>query len=270
MTGAAKNTQQRCSELRASIRQVITEKLRELFSSKFSSPCYISYLHNSEEATKDPKAKMQWVHYWRNIVQRYLVICDGWPDEIPFDNLSKASSGVTNLEMLLRKWKSGDIYWRSLETEEFQQLLEERNEKLGSGEIVEHTRRTRSDKGKKRRRARSPDENVSSRPRKKTYKSPATIESESEHEVDTTPQTTPQTTPRNTTPHNTTPRNTIPPTQSCDTAPTSTATGPFPSSSGSADFDLFFQFTPPSDFDSTLATTLGLLGPAPAPFDCDF
>ena len=32
MTGAAKNTQQRCSELRASIRQVITEKLRELFS----------------------------------------------------------------------------------------------------------------------------------------------------------------------------------------------------------------------------------------------
>ena len=71
-------------------------------------------------------------------------------------------------------------------------------------------------------------------------------------------------------PRTTTPRNTIPPTQSCDTASTSTATGPFPSSSGSADFDLFFQFTPPSDFDSTLATTLGLLGPAPAPFDCDF
>jgi hypothetical protein len=140
---------------------------------------------------------MQWVHYWRNIVERYLVICEGWPDEIPFDNLSKASSGFTHLEMLLRKWKSGDIYWRQLETQEFQQLLGERGKKLGSGEIVERSRRTRSDKGKKRR-AHSPDENVSSRPRKKTYKSLATIESEDEQEVDTTP-------------HNTTPRTTTPP-----------------------------------------------------------
>ncbi|KAG1743591.1 uncharacterized protein EDB91DRAFT_1247093 [Suillus paluster] len=112
-----------------------------------------------EEATGDPDAKMQWAHYWRNIVQRYLVICEGWPDGIPFGNLSKVSNSFTNLEMLLRKWKSGDIYWRQMDNEEFEELHRERNEKLNSGEIIELHRRTCSDKGKKCTCTRSPDEN---------------------------------------------------------------------------------------------------------------
>lgn len=68
---------------------------------------------------------MQWVHYWRNVVQRYLVICEGWPVDMPFENLSKVSSLLTDLEMLLRKWKSGDIYWRQMENEEFEELHRE-------------------------------------------------------------------------------------------------------------------------------------------------
>jgi hypothetical protein len=165
---------------------------------------------------------MQWVHYWRNIVQRYLVICEGWPDDIPFENLSKVSSGVTRLETLLRQWKSGDIYWRQLEAQEFQQLLDERNKKLDSGEVVERSRRTRSDKGKKRRRAPSCSQ-VSSRPRKKAYKSPATIDSESEPE----PEVDSDTTPHNTTPqpthHTTAPpcptHHTTPPTRKSEHEP---------------------------------------------------
>ncbi|KAG1735557.1 hypothetical protein EDB19DRAFT_1830226 [Suillus lakei] len=58
-----------------------------------------------EEATGDPDVKMQWVHYWHNVVQRYLVICEGWPVDMPFENLSKVSSSLTDLEMLLYRGK---------------------------------------------------------------------------------------------------------------------------------------------------------------------
>jgi hypothetical protein len=121
---------------------------------------------------------MQWAHYWRNVVSRYQVVVERWPDEIPFDNLSKAASGITALENLKERWRSGETAWRQLDDDEFQELNDKRNSKVGSGEVVEHRRRPRSDKGKKRRRALSPKENVTSRPRKKAYTSPATVEDE--------------------------------------------------------------------------------------------
>jgi len=105
--------------------------------------------------TKDPNTKMHWANYFRNIVQRYQVVIEGWPANIPFVNLSQASSALPDLEMIHQKWESHAICWREIDKEEFQKLLEERNEKLKSGEIMDHCRPTRSDKGKKR--ARSPD-----------------------------------------------------------------------------------------------------------------
>jgi hypothetical protein len=33
-----------------------------------------------EECTGDTGAKMQWVHYFRNIVQWYQVVVEGWLD----------------------------------------------------------------------------------------------------------------------------------------------------------------------------------------------
>lgn len=89
------------------------------------------------------------------------------------------SSALPDLELLLRRWQSGVIHWREVDDKEFQQLLEERNEKLENGEIIEHRRRTRSDKGKKR--ARSPDCSGLNR-RKKKYKSAETVETDDELE----------------------------------------------------------------------------------------
>lgn len=60
---------------------------------------------------------MQWTEYWRNIVQCYNVVCEGWPSTIPFKNLSEASSALPELRMLLNKWESGAIKWRYLEEE---------------------------------------------------------------------------------------------------------------------------------------------------------
>ncbi|KAG0708287.1 hypothetical protein DFH29DRAFT_795151 [Suillus ampliporus] len=130
MKGAANNHKKRCSNVRAALCKIITQKLVEI--------------------TKDDSARMHWANYFRNVVQPYQVIVEGWPANIPFINLSEASSALPDLEMLERKWRSGAVYWRRLGDEEFQQLLEERNEKLETSEIVEHCRRTRSDKGKKR------------------------------------------------------------------------------------------------------------------------
>ncbi|KAG1823253.1 hypothetical protein DFJ58DRAFT_849781 [Suillus subalutaceus] len=70
------------------------------------------------------------------VVQRYLVIIEGWLDNIPFVNLSSVSSALPDLEMLLRKWESHAIHWRRLDEDEYQALLEERNKKLESGKVA--------------------------------------------------------------------------------------------------------------------------------------
>ncbi|KIK21689.1 hypothetical protein PISMIDRAFT_31748, partial [Pisolithus microcarpus 441] len=101
------------------------------------------------DVTGDPKAKMQWAQYFRNVVTRYQVVIEGWPEMIPFANLSSASSSLAQLEVLLRKWELGATYWKALSDDELNQLQQRRNEGLENGEIEEHSHRTRSDKGKK-------------------------------------------------------------------------------------------------------------------------
>jgi hypothetical protein len=102
-----------------------------------------------EEITGVPKATMQWVNYWHNIVQCYRVVCEGWPAHIPFKNLSEASSSLPELDMLLDMWKTKLIHWRLLDEAEYQQLLQEHQEKLKIGEVVEPSHWRHSDKGKK-------------------------------------------------------------------------------------------------------------------------
>ncbi|KAG1778325.1 hypothetical protein EV702DRAFT_1196329 [Suillus placidus] len=137
-----------------------------------------------EAITGNPKATMQWADYWCNIVQRYNIICEGWPSTVPFKNLSEASSALPELKMLLDKWQSGSIEWRHLEEAEYEQLLQERLEKIESGEIIERTCCQRSDKGKKRART---SDDPSTCHRKKVYKSAAIVDSDEEH--DSTPRT---------------------------------------------------------------------------------
>ncbi|KAI6016283.1 hypothetical protein PISMIDRAFT_117942, partial [Pisolithus microcarpus 441] len=123
-------------------------------------------LLSSEEITGEPSAKMQWAHYFCNIIARYLVTIEGWPNcitswslpplsfivlySVPFMNLSTVSSALPDLETLLRMWESGSIYWKQLSNEEYEALHCEHNGKLNCGELVEHTCRSHSDKGTKR------------------------------------------------------------------------------------------------------------------------
>jgi len=94
---------------------------------------------------------MQWAHYFRNVVQQYQVVVEGWPNKIPFMNLSQVSSALPDLQMLCNSWDHGMTCWRSLSNEEFEKLRLEHEEKLESGAIIDRRCRTQSDKGAKRR-----------------------------------------------------------------------------------------------------------------------
>ncbi|KAG1884169.1 hypothetical protein F4604DRAFT_1575016 [Suillus subluteus] len=159
MQGAAKNHQKRSSAIQGAIRDEINKTLHR------------SYI------TKDPEARMHWANYWRNMVQRYLVIIEGWPDNIPFVNLSSVSSALPDLEMLLRKWESHAIHWRRFDKDEYCALQEERNKKLESGEVAEERHQTHSDKGKKCVRALGGSQG------KKAYKSAEMVVSDDEDET---------------------------------------------------------------------------------------
>ncbi|KAG6875862.1 hypothetical protein C0992_001988 [Termitomyces sp. T32_za158] len=131
--GAAQNHKQRISQIRGDIRNLINVKLREI--------------------TQVSDAKMEWKHYWRNVVKRYLVVIEGWPPGIPFENLSSVSSSLTALEDLLRKWRCGTTYWKALSESEFNDLDTARDRQIEDGDITPPApRRRRSDCGKKRSR----------------------------------------------------------------------------------------------------------------------
>ncbi|OJA14556.1 hypothetical protein AZE42_13395 [Rhizopogon vesiculosus] len=131
---------------------------------------------------------MQWANYWHNVVQHYRVMIEDWPDNFPFANLSAVSHGLPELENLLRKWRSGAIFWKHLTSDEFEHLQKEHEEKIESGDIVERCRCPHSDRGKKRRREGGDD----SGRQKKSHKSAETVDTDSEDEQpqDPTPPST--------------------------------------------------------------------------------
>ncbi|KAG2135341.1 hypothetical protein DEU56DRAFT_738020 [Suillus clintonianus] len=157
MRGAALNHQERVASVRAQIRAEINQALRK--------------------KTGVPDATMQWAQYWRNVVKRYSVVITGWPKEIPFVNLSTASSALPDLERLLRKWRSEAIKWKRLTAEELAAMEKERDQEIEDGLVKETRRRVRSDKGKKRRQNADDDEEIEDG---KTYKSTENVNSDGE------------------------------------------------------------------------------------------
>ena len=137
---------------------------------------------------------MEWKHYWVKVVARYNVVIEGWPDGIPFKNLSVASSPLPALNTLLHSWQDGMTHWKKLTLDETDQLIDDMK---AQGEIQDpEPRRARSDRGKKRKRqlanADAGDEmdaslqnrpNVNARKRRrKAAITPATVESSEDEE----------------------------------------------------------------------------------------
>jgi hypothetical protein len=77
---------------------------------------------------------MVWKNYWRDIVARYRVIIEGWPDGVLFGNLSDVATSLPILEKLRCHWKSGKTYFRVLDDDEFQALDKEHMKKVANGD----------------------------------------------------------------------------------------------------------------------------------------
>ena len=73
--------------------------------------------------------KMEYTHYWTKVVHRYKVVLEGWPEELPFKNLSEIGTNMSILENLHERYKSGVMYWRPLTDRTLQQLEEEQARK---------------------------------------------------------------------------------------------------------------------------------------------
>ncbi|KZT69293.1 hypothetical protein DAEQUDRAFT_738185 [Daedalea quercina L-15889] len=96
---------ERMSETRGEIRRIMKEALRRI--------------------TGDEVATMHWPTYWKDVVARYHVIIEGWPEDVPFRNLSDVSN-LGKLEQLLHGWQNGDIFFRRISDAEFAALSAQR------------------------------------------------------------------------------------------------------------------------------------------------
>jgi hypothetical protein len=75
----------------------------------------------------------------------------GWPETIPFRNLSETSNSLANLETLLQKWQCGKTYWKKLTAAELKELDHECDAQIERGEVETHgPRHCCSDFGTKR------------------------------------------------------------------------------------------------------------------------
>jgi hypothetical protein len=138
--------------------------------------------------TGDNTARMEWKHYWRNVVQRHRVMIEGWPENIPFRNLSDGCSSLTDLETLRRKWCSGSIYWKQITEHELDGMDRDRDARIERGEEeAPAPRRRRSDYGKKRPRRKPIDE--ARKRRRNSHRSAVEIEEEDDGDT-TTPTIT--------------------------------------------------------------------------------
>ncbi|KAF8324835.1 hypothetical protein F5887DRAFT_838566, partial [Amanita rubescens] len=129
--GVVQNHQQRRTELRTSVRNEVTKQLRDI--------------------TGVNSARMEWKHYFRNVVKRYSIEIQGWPGDIPLEAVGDLS--CARLEDLLKKLSNGVICWKKLTEDELAQREEEHALQIQNGDIsASPPRRPRSDKGKKRKR----------------------------------------------------------------------------------------------------------------------
>ncbi|KAJ7473509.1 hypothetical protein FB451DRAFT_1558700 [Mycena latifolia] len=142
--------------------------------------------------TQNSDAVMQYVNYEEDIVHRYGIELVGWtPDK--WCNPSDLTSSLTVLRELLDALKSGDCKFVKLSVEELKERITDYKEALAAGEIVGKHRNTRSDMGKKRKRAGSDeddggDAHVPAEPNTSMEPSPATTAYSVQEPDDATPR----------------------------------------------------------------------------------
>jgi hypothetical protein len=113
---------------------------------------FILILICSANAAKKPNAVMSYVNYKLDVVIRYGVILEGWPEGIDFACPSKLGNNLSVLNRLKDAIVPGTCKFRQLTTAEHRSFREEYERQLASGQLANPSRKTRKDAGKKRTR----------------------------------------------------------------------------------------------------------------------
>ena len=74
--------------------------------------------------------------YHENIVHCHHVMLVGWPQNIPFKNLSKCSSSLQELQSFLRNLVDGKTYWKTITEEKLNKLENECQNKLKTVKLL--------------------------------------------------------------------------------------------------------------------------------------
>jgi hypothetical protein len=101
-------------------------------------------------AAKKPNAVMNYVNYKSEVVIRYAVILEEWPEGVKFTCPSKLGNNLSVLNCLKDAVISGTCRFHPLTTAEHCSYQDEYKEQVDSGELVVPSRKTRKDRGKKR------------------------------------------------------------------------------------------------------------------------
>ncbi|EPQ55523.1 hypothetical protein GLOTRDRAFT_19846, partial [Gloeophyllum trabeum ATCC 11539] len=78
------------------------------------------------EVTGKRNAKMEYIKYWKKVVERYHVVIVSWPSGLRFGNLSSAVTRQTDLRRLLAHWEEGKTHWKTISPAELKRLNAER------------------------------------------------------------------------------------------------------------------------------------------------
>ena len=76
-------------------------------------------------------------------IQHHKIIIKGWPNAIPFKNLSKGLGALMELENLLEMWQIDMTYWKAITEDKLQVLENKCQQEIDVGNIlalVEHCR----------------------------------------------------------------------------------------------------------------------------------
>jgi hypothetical protein len=101
---------------------------------------------------------MSYVQYKQDVVLRYSVTLEGWPEDIEFACPSKLGNNLSILTRLRDAVVSGTCSFCPLTTAERRHAQEEYDQQVASSEVIEPVRKTRKDAGEKRSRDKVPSD----------------------------------------------------------------------------------------------------------------
>ena len=126
---------------------------------------------------------MEYKLYHENVVRRHQVRLVGWPENMPFKNLSECSSSLQELQNFLKKLDDGQTYWERITEEELTQLEEEREKQIEDGKLAPRaSRRRRSDHGKRKRSTENNNTKAPEKHKRRKYKSAPRIDTDEEED----------------------------------------------------------------------------------------